>query len=187
VGGGPPVLLYVGVLRESKGLLVLVEACRRLHQRGIDFRLHLMGAFDSSRFESMLRAALEDAGLTAQTVFLGALAGDEKAACFRASDVFCYPSHFESESFGRAIVEAMLFSLPVVATRWRGIPSVVVEDENGILVPVHDPSGLDAALATLLENQELRLRMGRRGRELYLQRFTEERYRRDMEALLCEL
>lgn len=183
----PSVVLYVGVLCESKGLLVLVEACRRLRRRGLDFVLHLAGEFQSNVFASTLRSALADAGLTDSTAFLGSLAGDAKAACFRASDIFCYPTHFDAESFGMAVVEAMQFSLPVVATRWRGVPSVVADRESGMLVPARDPESLEAALRTLLEDQGLCRRMGRRGRELYLARFTEERYRRAMETVLCEL
>ena len=113
--------------------------------------------------------------------------GDEKAERFGASDIFCYPSHFPAESFGLGVVEAMQFSLPVVATRWRGIPSVVADGESGILVPVRDQSRLEAALGILLEQPELRHRMGSHGRELYLERFTEGRYRREMEAVLGEL
>jgi glycosyltransferase involved in cell wall biosynthesis len=81
----------------------------------------------------------------------------------------------------------MQFSLPVIATHWRGVPSVVAEGESGLLVPVRDAPQLEAALATLIEDPELRRRMGARGRELYLQRFTDERFRREMEAVLCAL
>lgn len=185
--GGPPTVLYVGVLRESKGLLVLVEACRRLRERSLDFGLGLMGAFESPRFEARLRSTIAAAGLTDRICFLGSLAGEPKAKCFRSSDIFCYPTHFDAESFGIAVVEAMQYSLPVVATRWRGIPSVVMEGESGLLVPTRDPSRLETTLGALLEDPDLRRRMGRRGRELYLERFTEERYRHDMEAVLSEL
>lgn len=183
----PPVLLYVGVLRESKGLLVLVEACRRLRDHGLDFRLHLMGAFESSDFESALRAALADAGLDERTLFLGSRTGEQKWECFRTGDIFCYPTYFEVESFGLVCVEAMQFSLPVVATHWRGVPSVVTDGDSGLLVPVRDPLRLAQALGTLIEDPALRRRMGSRGRELYLERFTAERFRQDMEAALCEL
>jgi glycosyltransferase involved in cell wall biosynthesis len=182
-----PVLLYVGVLCEGKGLLVLVEACRRLRLRGFDFRLCLVGAFAPESFESQLRGRLAEAGLSDRTSLPGVLSGDEKAACFHSSDVFCYPTHFVAESFGIVVVEAMQFSLPVVATRWRGVPSVVSDGESGILVPVADPASLEDALATLLADAEMRRRMGRRGREFYLERFTEERFRRQMESALREM
>ena len=184
---GLPIILYVGVLRESKGLLVLVEACRRLLQEGVAFRLDLMGAVESPAFERCLRDALEAAGMTGHTLFLGVRHDTAKAECFRAADIFCYPTHFESESFGIVVAEAMQFSLPVVATRWRGVPSVVDDGASGILVPVRDPAALAAALRTLLEDPQNRERMGRRGRELYLERYTEDRFRRAMEAALCEL
>ena len=48
---GPPVILYVGVVRESKGVLVLVDACRRLEERGVEFELRIMGSFESPEFE----------------------------------------------------------------------------------------------------------------------------------------
>jgi glycosyltransferase involved in cell wall biosynthesis len=184
---GPPVLLYVGVLRESKGLLVLVEACRRLRQRGFDFRLHLMGAFASSQFELALKAAIRGAELADRVSFLGVLIGDAKAERFQASDIFCYPSHFEAESFGRVLVEAMQFSLPIVTTRWRGIPSVVTEGENAILVPVKDAAALEAALAQLLGDGRLRVEMGQRGRERYVQHFTEEHFQQAMENALSAI
>jgi glycosyltransferase involved in cell wall biosynthesis len=101
--------------------------------------------------------------------------------------VFCYPTHFGAESFGIVVVEAMQFSLPVVATRWRGVPSVVEDGASGILVPVCDPARFGDALGALIMDPELRRRMGSRGRELYLERFTEQRYRRDMEVALRDL
>jgi glycosyltransferase involved in cell wall biosynthesis len=185
--GSPPALLYVGILSESKGLLVLVEACRRLREHGIDFRLNLIGAFDSPGFELTLRGALTSAGIAERCTLLGPLAGDEKAEWFRHSDLFCYPTRFGAESFGIVLIEAMQFSLPVVATRWRGVPSVVEDGESGVLVPAGDPERLSEALKLLLTDQELRRRLGARGRELYLERFTEARYRHDMEAALSEL
>jgi glycosyltransferase involved in cell wall biosynthesis len=184
---GPPVILYIGVLRESKGVLVLVEACRLLRASGVDFRLDIVGAFESERFATELRGALAGAGLAEVTTLLGNRTADEKAACYRASDVFCYPTYFESETFGLVLAEAMQFSLPVVATRWRGVPSVVADGESGLLVPVRDPAALADALQRVIEDPELARRLGRRGREIYLQRFTEENYRRAMADALRAL
>jgi glycosyltransferase involved in cell wall biosynthesis len=184
---GAGTLLYAGVIAQSKGILVLVDACRQLHQQGLDVRLQLMGAFESPQFEATLRTAIDDADLTGHVEFLGSLTGDAKAARFRVSDVFCYPTYFAAESFGIVLIEAMQFSLPVVATRWRGVASVVADGESGILVATRDVAALAGALRTLLTDSELRRQMGHRGRELYLERFTEERYRDQMEAVLSEL
>ena len=72
-------------------------------------------------------------------MFLGTRTGTRQGRCFLDSDVFCYPTHFESETFGLVLLEAMQFELPIVATRWRGVPSSVEDGENGFLVPVRDP------------------------------------------------
>jgi glycosyltransferase involved in cell wall biosynthesis len=181
------VLLYAGVLRESKGLLVLVEACRLLRERGIDFRLRLMGGPESAEFTERLRAAIAAAGLGERTVLLGTRTGESKHECFRTSDVFCYPTHFESETFGLVVAEAMQFSLPVVATRWRGVPQVVADGESGLLVPVRDPRAFADALESLLRAPDRARDMGRRGRQIYLERFTVERYRSDMARALRSL
>ena len=85
------------------------------------------------------------------------------------------------------VAEAMQFSLPVVATRWRGVPSVVEEGVSGLLVPVRDATALADAIQRLAEEPELAGEMGQRGREIYLERFTEQRFRAVMERVLREL
>lgn len=179
-----PILLYVGVLRESKGLLVLVDACRLLFQRGLVFELHLMGHPESRAFDRQLRAAVSAARLAERTMFLGVRTGADKDRYFRGSDIFCYPTHFESETFGIVLIEAMKFSLPVVATRWRGVPGSVQEGQNGFLVPVRDSRALADKLQLLIDDPELAQQMGRRGRALYLERYTEEEFRRRMQQAL---
>jgi glycosyltransferase involved in cell wall biosynthesis len=72
-----PIVLYVGVLKRSKGLLVLAEACGELVRRGVDFEVHLMGGADSKEFERELAAAFADAGMDGRAVFLGTRSGAE--------------------------------------------------------------------------------------------------------------
>ena len=184
---GQPTILYVGVVRESKGVLVLLDACKRLEERGVVFELRIMGSFESPEFKLGVRAVLAEAGLEAKTALLGARIGEEKARYFATSDVFCYPTFFEAETFGLVVIEAMQFSLPVVASRWRGVSSVVADGETGILVPPKDPEALADALQALLEDPTKRERLGRRGRELYLERYTEGKYRANMQAALRSL
>lgn len=182
-----PVILYVGVLRESKGTLVLIEACRRLRERGIDFDLHLVGQFESVAFERALRQAIATAGLTRSVSFLGVLSGADKDRCYRDATIFCYPTHFESETFGLVLLEAMQFRLPVVASRWRGVPSLVQDDINGFLVSPRDPDELARGLGRLLRDPGLCSRLGDAGRGLYLASYTEQRFRQRLEDELVRL
>ena len=60
-----------------------------------------------------------------------------------------------------------MFSLPVVATRWRGIPDIVDDGKTGWLVPIQDPESTAAALRQLIQHPEQRRRMGKAGRTKY--------------------
>ncbi len=172
-----PRILFVGALYETKGVRILIEAARLLKTYGMDFSLECVGRFESSSFESEVHAALREQSLTSCVTFSGVLTGDEKWCAYARSDLFCLPSFFESESFGLVNLEAMMFSLPVVSTKWRGIPTVVCDEENGLLVPIQDAPALAEKLARLLRDAELRTRMGEAGRRIYMERYSLEAWR----------
>jgi glycosyltransferase involved in cell wall biosynthesis len=113
--------------------------------------------------------------------FLGVLSGEAKHAAFRSADILCFPTFFSSESFGLVLVEAMSFSLPVVATHWRGTPSIVVEGEGGYLVPIRDAQALAKRLEQLICNPSLCKEMGRNGRRRYEELFTVEIYQQNLQ------
>jgi glycosyltransferase involved in cell wall biosynthesis len=171
-----PQLLFVGVLYESKGVCLLLEACKILLERRVPFHLKVMGKFESPQFEREVKSLIEANGLADKVTFLGQLKGQKKFAAFASADIFCYPTFFESESFGVVAVEAMCFSLPVVATRWRGVQSVVDESRSGFLVPIKDAPALADKLEALIVDPELREVMGREGRKRYLEHFTVDKY-----------
>lgn len=118
----PLEILFMGILRESKGLLVLVEACGQLAARGVPFHLSIAGSPDSEEFVTQLRARIDELNLTRQITFVGVLTGKDKYAAFARADVFSMPTFYECETFGIVFVEAGACGTPVVATRWRGVP-----------------------------------------------------------------
>ena len=180
----PLTILFTGVLIPSKGVLVLLEAFKLLIDHGLDLRLQLMGKWGDGAFETLCTTFVSDHGLSDKVTFLGVKRDLEKFECFAACDIFCFPSYFEAESFGLVLVEAMQFAKPVVSTRWRGIPSVVEDGVNGYLVLPQDPGALAERLALLVADPNLRERMGREGRRIFEQRFTLERFHRNMEEAL---
>ncbi len=180
---GPATILFVGIIRESKGILVLIEACRQLAVRGSEFRLEIMGKFESPEFEKTLREKIDEAGITKQVYFLGVLSDEPKFAAFRRAAIFCFPTFFESETFGVVLLEAMQFSIPVVATRWRGVPSIVENEVNGFIVPPKDARALVEKLSLLLDDPQLRNKMGVSGRSIFLQRYTIDIFYRSMGQL----
>lgn len=179
--GGPTArILFIGILCESKGLLVLLEACRILRSRGVPFILEAMGKFESPGFEKQSKEKIAADGTGGSVRFLGVLTGNEKFRAIGRSDIFCFPTHFESESFGLVLLEAMCMGLPLVATRWRGVPSIVRDGENGYLVPIQDPVALAGRLETLIADPALRESMGRKGRERFEREYGLEGFHRNM-------
>jgi glycosyltransferase involved in cell wall biosynthesis len=177
-------ILFVGILGESKGVLVLLEAARVLARSRRNFTIWLMGEFTSEAFETTARGYIREHGLEAMVSFLGQCVDDAKWKYFHGADILCFPSFYESESFGNVALEAMMFGLPVVATRWRGIPDVVDDGGTGLLVPIRDPGALAGALERLIDDPELRRTLGRNGRRKYLEQYTIEKHLERMKEFI---
>ena len=169
-----PVILFVGLMKEEKGVEVLIEAARLLRDRGFGFRIECVGEFTDEAYRQTLTRQVHEKGLSGCIHFLGRKVGDEKWAHFRRADIFCFPTHYPAESFGNVLLEAMMFQLPIVSTAWRGIPDIVKEGVNGFLTPVRDPAATADRLERLLQDDSMRSSMGRKGRARYLELFTIE-------------
>jgi len=172
-----PVILFVGALFTSKGIFDLLDACSILKSRGIDFQLKVMGEGDQ---EMAIRDYISQNRLKDNVTLLGVKTNGEKWEEFARADIFCFPTYFEAETFGIVVLEAMMFSLPVVATRWRGLPELVRDGENGFLVPIKHPHLLADKLQLLIENPILRTEMGKYGRKLFLSNFAIDKFYKKM-------
>jgi glycosyltransferase involved in cell wall biosynthesis len=113
--------------------------------------------------------------------WLGPMPWQHLAEWYRRAQVFVMPSFFES--FGIACLEAMAFSVPVVATRAGGLPEVVEDGISGLLVPPGDPQSLAEAIITLLNDPAQRSRMGVAGHERVLESFTPDCVVSQMETI----
>ena len=180
-------LLFVGVVGPSKGVAVLLEACAELERQRVDFVISIVGRFYSPEFEKECRSVLEKHGLENRVQFEGVVIGDAKWELFSQSDIFCFPTHFESENQSLVILEAMQFGLPCIASDWRGISSMVEDGVNGFLVPIKEPVLLADRMKELIGDAGRRVEMGRRSRERYCEAFTDERWTANMNWVLKEL
>ena len=77
-----------------------------------------------------MQARIHELNLALHVRFHGVLDGDAKWRMFAETDALCLPTHYESETFPTVLLEAMSMSLPVVATRWRGIPEMAGDTQN---------------------------------------------------------
>ena len=155
-----PIVAITGQVSEVKGIWEFVEAADRLRHTNAVFAV--LG--DDLRTEGRLRldmeARVEALGLRDRFRFLGFRR--DAPELVQAFDIIAVPSRVEP--FGLASLEAMAAARPVVASRVGGIPEVVRDDQDGILVPPYDPKSLADGIVRLLDQPQQRVMMGDRGR-----------------------
>ena len=172
----PVNLLFLSNLIPSKGVYVLLDACRILKDKGLDFQCNFVGGetkeIDRARFE----AEVQRRGLEGMVRYEGPKYGEEKEEYWRSSDVFVFPTYYFNECFPLVILEAMQHGLPVVSTDEGAVPDMVADGVNGFVCERKDVSGLVGALERLITDAALRMRMGEVGRKRYEEEFTLERF-----------
>lgn len=171
-GSGVPRLLFLSNLIPTKGVLVLLDACQALKERGYSFVCDFVGGetaeIDASHFAEEVRRR----GLNGIAVYRGTKYGAEKSEAMEQADIFVFPSFYPNECFPLVNLEAMQHRLPVVSTDEGGIPTVVKDGENGFIAQRRDPQSLADCIARLLDSPALRTQMGEDGYRKYKEQFT---------------
>jgi glycosyltransferase involved in cell wall biosynthesis len=154
--GGELLVGQVGALVDrTKGQRVLLDAARLIAARNASVRFLLVG---DGKDESALRGLASDLPNVRFTGWV-----DNVADYYGAMDVFAFPSR--NEALGSAILEAMSFGLPVVASRVGGIPEIVRDGVEGFLFHENDSNALAERILDLAGNVELRRRLGEQARD----------------------
>ena len=182
-----PVIVFVGNLYPSKGTHHLVRAAGLLAQRGHDFEIRFVGAPPTATTEADLLALARRNNVEDRVTLVGPVGGDDVWRQLAGADIFCFPSHYEAETWGMVVLEAMAAALPVVATRWRALPAMVDEGVTGFLVAPDDDVALADRLETLITDQELAHTMGQAGRARFQANFTLARFEAGFEHILLDV
>ncbi len=177
-------VLFLALCSRDKGVLDAVEAVRLANELGarlarpLKFRLLVAGTFPTPDVETEFKSRLTDPALAACVSHTGFLGPEAKAAALRDSDVFLFPSYFANEGQPLNLIEAMAFGLPLVSTRWRGIPEMLPENYAGLVEP-RDPAAAARALITVVQTED-----GLRFRERFLERYQLAAHLRTLAAAL---
>ena len=159
-------LLCAGRLAPEKAQRVLLAALESLAPEHRDFRLHLAGdGPDRPALEREVAAR----GLAQRVVFEGWLDQERLRSLYRSTDILVLPSF--AEGLPVVLMEAMAMEIPCVATQIAGIPELIQSGQNGLLVPPSDHRELARAIACLMDDAELRRRLGRAARERVLREY----------------
>ena len=169
-------VLFVGRLERRKGIEVLIKAIPLVLKSNCTVLFKIIGAdadgiSDSYSSDSEIRQNIQ---------FLGKVKNDELINAYQNCDIFVAPSYYES--FGLIYAEAMAWGKPVIGTKVGGIPDVVEDNKNGILVPPGNEIELASAIIRLADSHELRSSMGLAGRKRIKENFSvEEMARRSVQ------
>jgi glycosyltransferase involved in cell wall biosynthesis len=173
-------VITVSALLPWKRTATLVESVARLVASGHPARLVVAG---DGPLRGDLEALARRCGLEDRVHLAGYVA--DPRSFLQASDVFAHAA--VGEAFGNAVIEAMACGLPVVASRSGALEEILVEGETGMLVRPDDPGEFARALGGLAAEPAMREKMGRAGRERVRERFTLERFARDMMEVYAAL
>jgi glycosyltransferase involved in cell wall biosynthesis len=155
----------VAIMRDKKGHEDLITAVRPLLDTHPN--LHVVMAGDGPLF-GRIKGIVDSLGLAQRIHVLGFRS--DVPNIFRGSDLFVLPTH--QEALGQAFIEAMAAGLPVIGTHVDGVPELIEDNVNGLLVPPHEPQALRAAIARMIDDPALRQRLQREGRRITERGFT---------------
>jgi rhamnosyl/mannosyltransferase len=160
-----PLVLFVGRLVPYKGVDVLLRALASVRVNAV-----IVG---DGPLRSGLEQRAQDLGIAERVRFAGNASLDELTMLYNACDLFVLPSVTRAEAFGMVQVEAMSCRKPVVSTDLpSGVPWVNQHGVTGLVVPPGDAGALAAAIQTLIDDPELRVRMGVAGRQRVQREFS---------------
>jgi glycosyltransferase involved in cell wall biosynthesis len=170
-------VLGVGRLVPKKGFDVLVDACALLHRQGLPVEVRLVG--EDGEHGDELRRRIAAHGLEERVRLDGVMSQRELYDAYRASSALCLPCRVtdngDRDGIPNVLVEAMACAVPVVTTPVSGIPELVVDGRNGLLVPPGDAPALAAALVRLHGSRDLAESLGDEGRRTVRERFDGDR------------
>jgi glycosyltransferase involved in cell wall biosynthesis len=184
-GDGEPLrILAVGRLVAKKGFDQLVEACAVLRSRGIAFEAAIVGQED--RDSATVRDRIARHGLDDRVRLPGPMGQEELLHEYRRASALCMPSRLlrdDRDGIPNVLVEAMAAGTPVVASAVSGIPELVIDGVNGVLVAPEQPEALADALIRLHRDEKLTARLREAARDTVRERFDGERLAHDLADL----
>ncbi|MBW1908175.1 MAG: glycosyltransferase [Deltaproteobacteria bacterium] len=175
------VAITVASLTGHKGHRVIIDAVRILSDKHEGLRCLIVG---DGHLRRELKSYCMELGLSSKIAFTGQR--KDIMSLLRIADLFVLAST-EREGLGIALIEAEAARLPLIGTKVGGIPEVIVDNRNGLLVAPKDVHELASAMERLIKDKALREKMGEAGRKMYEERFSAARMIKEIELLYDRL
>jgi glycosyltransferase involved in cell wall biosynthesis len=181
---GVPIVLLSSRMLWIKGISDFVEAAKLLRARGVNARFVLAGDTDTGSPGAIPQEKLQEWQNAGSVEWWGHQ--QSMSRMLQQAAIVCLPSH-GGEGVPKALIEAAACERAIVATDVPGCRDIVQHGTNGLLVPAKNPAALAEAIAQLLADATLRAEMGRRGREIAVNEFSEEKVIQQTLALYSRL
>ena len=181
---GVPIVLLSSRMLWIKGISDFVEAAKLLSAKGVHARFVLAGDTDPGSPGAIPREKLQEWRNAGPVEWWGHQQSMPRT--LQQATLVCLPSH-GGEGVPKALIEAAASERAIVTTDVPGCRDIVRHGTNGLLVPPRNPAALADAIAQLLKDAPLRAQMGRRGREIAVNEFSEEKVIQQTLALYCQL
>lgn len=162
--------IFVGRIVGDKGINELVQAFIRLQKVNPDVRLLLVGNYEA-KLDPIKSETKELIDATPSIEAVGPQYGDDLKACYAASDCFVFPSY--REGFPNTVMEAGAMDLPSIVTDINGSREIIVNGENGVIIPSKDADALYSAMLRMMTDTSTTQRMVSSARELIASRFEQ--------------
>lgn len=167
-------VLYIGNLVLSKGVYDVIRSVPRVVSETGNVEFNFAGAWvEPDVKEKVDRFMSDNPGLPVQ--FKGVVSGDEKYKLIASADIFVFPSYYPPEGHPWVIIEAMAAGLPVISTDQGAICESVLHGKNGFIVEKQQPDAIAEAIILLVNDENLRKRFSSMSRQLYEEKFTEQK------------
>ena len=144
-------ILTVGRLAHQKGYDIALESCKKLKDKGIDFRWYALG---KGPLEDEIKKKIREYGLANHFILLGVEANPYPY--IKDTDIYVQTSRFEG--FGLAIAEARMLNIPVVTTKFDAVYNQMVDGKNGLVVDMNADAVYEG-IVKLIIDQHLRLQI----------------------------
>jgi glycosyltransferase involved in cell wall biosynthesis len=182
-------LLGVGRLVEKKGFDVVVDACGELDRRGIPFEAVIVGPDDDAG--PKLRARIAELGLEARIRLEGQMSQAELYEEYRRASAFCLPCRIldngDRDGIPNVLAEAMAAGAPVVTTPISGIPEIVRDGVNGLLVAPDDATAVADAVVRLRDDHDFASRISAEARATVQRELDGEQLAGTLQTLFREV
>lgn len=182
--GGTPHILFLSNLIESKGVFVLLDACRILQKKGFNFICDFVGKESKDISVNLFQERIKSMELYDNVIYHGPKYGNEKEKFWKQSNVFLHPTF--DDCFPLVLLEAMQHNLPVITTSEGGIPDIVIDGDTGYICKKKNAHQLAAKIEYLLSSPSLRQEMGKAGYKRYKDHFTLECFEKRISECLHE-